>query len=100
MRHVSCTEGSQPRNELGFRRGPLFERLPRHPRGIFFPTRWSGSGQAVASRKVERVGGGKVSNLLLLKCTNDTKGWWTEGEKYPTRAVVGGLILVGCDALE
>jgi hypothetical protein len=49
---------------------------------------------------MERVGGGKVSNLLLLKCTNDTKGWWTEGEKYPTRAVVGGLILVGCDALE
>ena len=37
MRHASCTEGPQPGNELGFGRGPLFERLPWHPRGIFVP---------------------------------------------------------------
>lgn len=38
-----------------------------------------------------------MSNLLLLKCTKDTEGWWTEGEVYPARVVAGGFVLVGED---
>ncbi|EKS6381312.1 hypothetical protein OR189_000405 [Enterobacter hormaechei] len=38
-----------------------------------------------------------MSNLLFLKCTKDTEGWWTEGERYPARVVAGGFVLVGDD---
>lgn len=38
-----------------------------------------------------------MSNLLLLKCTKDTEGWWTEGETYPARVVSGGFVLLGDD---
>lgn len=38
-----------------------------------------------------------MSSLLLLKCTKDTEGWWTEGEMYPARVVAGGFVLVGDD---
>ncbi len=38
-----------------------------------------------------------MRNLLLLKCTKDTEGWWTEGEIYPARIVAGGFVLVGDD---
>lgn len=38
-----------------------------------------------------------MSNLLLLKCTKDTEGWWTEGEKYPARVVAGGFVQIGDD---
>ncbi|HCR2153324.1 TPA: hypothetical protein OND32_001199 [Enterobacter asburiae] len=38
-----------------------------------------------------------MSNFLLLKCTKDTEGWWTEGEVYPDRVVAGGFVLVGDD---
>ncbi|KGB00172.1 hypothetical protein DR73_1541 [Enterobacteriaceae bacterium ATCC 29904] len=38
-----------------------------------------------------------MSSLLLLKCTKDTEGWWTEGERYPARVVTGGFVLLGDD---
>ncbi|EPL0394292.1 hypothetical protein QCJ66_000953 [Enterobacter ludwigii] len=38
-----------------------------------------------------------MSNQLLLKCTKDTEGWWTEGDTYPARRVSGGFVLVGDD---
>ncbi|MCC2017926.1 hypothetical protein KZ812_22205 [Enterobacter hormaechei] len=38
-----------------------------------------------------------MSNLLFLKCTKDTEGWRTEGERYPARVVAGGFVLVGDD---
>lgn len=38
-----------------------------------------------------------MSNLLLLKCTKDTEGWWTEGAVYPARVVAGGFVLIGDD---
>lgn len=38
-----------------------------------------------------------MSNLLLLKCIQDTEGWWTEGEMYSARMVVGGFVLAGDD---
>ncbi|MFP2431119.1 MULTISPECIES: hypothetical protein [Enterobacter] len=41
-----------------------------------------------------------MSNHLLLKCTNDTEGWWTEYEKYPARVVAGGFVLIDDDELD
>lgn len=38
-----------------------------------------------------------MSNLLFLKCTKDTEGWWTEGDSYPARRVSGGFVLIGDD---
>lgn len=38
-----------------------------------------------------------MNTLLLLKCTKDTEGWWTEGDVYPARVVAGGFVLVGDD---
>lgn len=38
-----------------------------------------------------------MSNQLSIKCVKDTEGYWSEGEMYPARMVVGGFVQVGDD---
>lgn len=36
-------------------------------------------------------------DLLLLKCTKDNEGFWTEGEIYPACVLTGTWVMVGDD---
>ena len=38
-----------------------------------------------------------MSNLIFLKCVEDTEGYWSEGKTYPATVVTGGFVQVGDD---
>lgn len=100
MRHVSYTEGPQPRDELGVGRGPLSERLSWRPSGFFVPAWWRGSGQAVASRKMERASGGQVSNIdkHAVQAVADLKAGYTLG--HADVAILNELARISLASLE